>query len=309
MPKKTQHKWTPYEDAWLREHVASQSREELATALGVTIEAIKDRRYRLGISRQRRTHHGWTAEQEEWVRSHAGKIPRADMAVALGVTVKALEHRLGILDITNQIRKRWSESEDDYLNTNYSYLDKDELANTLGINWNQVQSRAIRLGLTRGGRQKVLQVARQLEAIVPTEWAYLAGLIDGDGHLAIINARQKKGRVLTPQVGIANSSPEIIQWLRERVGFMSFFYEAPVQQIVPRRPVWRVRLTGMHILPVLQQLMPYLVAKRHRAELIEELILGRQNRWGQPYTERENEIAILVKQINSNRTTSRAFSR
>ncbi len=57
---------------------------------------------------------------------------------------------------------------------------------------------------------------KPMEEIIPQEWAYAAGLLDGEGTINIW--QQKTYRQFVLRIQVANSCREALEWLRARFG-------------------------------------------------------------------------------------------
>lgn len=102
--------------------------------------------------------------------------------------------------------------------------------------------------------------------------SYMAGLMDGEGYFNISRTIRKPSCGYVPRIGIANTDRRLIDWIVENFG----------GKVVIRRPgkfpaQWgtRVRyewyLTGQHAISVCNLVIPYLVIKKERAEILIEL--------------------------------------
>lgn len=87
--------------------------------------------------------------------------------------------------------------------------------------------------------------------------AYTAGLFDGEGSISLV--RQKNNRSHSPQVAVASTDLEVLQWLRNRFG-------GSIVTKQPRKPSHSVsydwRLTDRRALTFLALIRPYLVIER-----------------------------------------------
>ena len=104
-------------------------------------------------------------------------------------------------------------------------------------------------------------------------WAYLAGLIDGEGSFVIqktnVEKIAKSSRSKTPKylayfcIGMVDKEP--LDLIRDTIG-MGKVYE---ERVPDRRSIWRIRFAGrLTLIPFVEQLLPYLRVKKERAELI-----------------------------------------
>lgn len=85
--------------------------------------------------------------------------------------------------------------------------------------------------------------------ITPTEAAYIAGIVDGEGCLRLASQAR---------LDIANTSPELINWLQSKVG--GKVYLQP--QRLGNKPVYRLQLRYSEIKTTLELVLPYMVVKK-----------------------------------------------
>ena len=89
------------------------------------------------------------------------------------------------------------------------------------------------------------------------EIAYAAGLFDGEGSISLV--RQRIARFHSPQVSVASTDREVLEWLQKRWG-------GSIVTKQPRKAAHSVsydwRLTDRRALSFLQLIRPYLVIER-----------------------------------------------
>lgn len=142
--------------------------------------------------------------------------------------------------------------------------------------------------------------------IKPTELAYLAGIIDGEGVISIhahTKRRHSKGRenepyrILQPVVQIYNTDLNLINWLHDRIGF-----KFNGRDRRKARTSYQVVVTGYSTHSILLPLLDYLIAKRPQAMLVMEYIAIRASRsdteYNPPYGQREVEIWQTLQELN-----------
>lgn len=104
-------------------------------------------------------------------------------------------------------------------------------------------------------------------------WAYLAGLIDGEGSFVIqktsVEKIAKSSRSKTPKylayfcIGMVDKEP--LDLIKDTIG-MGKVYE---ERVPNRRSIWRIRFAGrITLMPFIRQLLPYLIVKKKQAELL-----------------------------------------
>lgn len=106
--------------------------------------------------------------------------------------------------------------------------------------------------------------------LTPTEAAYLAGLIDGEGTIVLQDRRGKgRPRALRPQVtlGVCGGSEAMHAWIEQAVGAGKHrtMQVSATALIKSNHPVYQWRLSAGTAVAVLRQVVPYMVEKRERA--------------------------------------------
>jgi len=103
------------------------------------------------------------------------------------------------------------------------------------------------------------------------ELAYLAGIIDGEGYINVSgsggNYRKKYRKIPhSPILTITNSNSHLISWIRNRFG--GHLYLKHSKRLPQESPCWDLTWSGKAVEQILQQVHPYLVAKKEEATLI-----------------------------------------
>jgi hypothetical protein len=120
-----------------------------------------------------------------------------------------------------------------------------------------------------------LRRVRSMRMMLPnkdTERAYLAGIIDGEGHIA---ARVRRdGRQLTFQIVVANTSYELMDWLAPLGGTVRLAGLAGSNKRT--KTMWKWVVTGiLNVQAVLACVRPHLVIKSAHADRVLNLIAER----------------------------------
>ncbi len=202
------------------------------------------------------------------------------------------------------LKYRWTDQEKRYLIDNYVRLTVREIAHTLGKESKEVIAVITRLhqqGDKELVRKKWCDKTRKCVAILsqatPTEIAYLAGLIDGEGTITVTKSQRN---TLRPMVNLTNTNTLMIEWLGK------FFWQKPTPIKSPRhwRAVYRVALVGYGITPFLQAIEPYLTAKKLNCQLVQEFIaLRKLQRWKERPSPRMLEIKRDLNLLNSSKAS------
>jgi len=135
--------------------------------------------------------------------------------------------------------------------------------------------------------------------VTETEWAYVAGLLDGEGHIGV--PIHGGDHVFNKNVGISNTNPKILPILK-RVGFHLF----QISRRAPNKDVHRALITTYsEIETFLKRVRPYLILKCEQADLMIELCSIRAQINVQTlrneerhYGTRELEIATKIRFLN-----------
>ena len=113
-----------------------------------------------------------------------------------------------------------------------------------------------------------------------TDWAYLAGLIDGEGQMDILlraNPNTKHiGRGYTREfrLNITNGSRELLVELQQKIGMGSIYLQDVTWSPTHRVKMYSYRFSHNPIRKVLPNIIPYLMLKKKLAVmLLEELDL------------------------------------
>jgi len=96
--------------------------------------------------------------------------------------------------------------------------------------------------------------------ITPTELAYTAGMVDGEGHIGLAPTASS----FLPILVVTNTDERIIDWLVHRFGGSIHHHERD-NGVHKARHNWR--LHGKHATTLLEKLLPYLVLKHDQAQL------------------------------------------
>ena len=87
-------KWTPEEEAYIREHIRKESIEDISKAIGRSKHAIKDRANLLGLSVNR-----WTDDELQYITENWGVISVNGIAKVLGRTPEAIRSKASKMDL------------------------------------------------------------------------------------------------------------------------------------------------------------------------------------------------------------------
>ena len=122
------------------------------------------------------------------------------------------------------------------------------------------------------------------------EAAYAAGILDGEGSIAL--TRNRRVRWPSPQVAVATTDRELVEWLRQRFGGVIVRKRTYQPQ---HSPSYDWKLTDRRALKFLERIRPFLVIHRKRARcdllLLEYLAsTPRNGRYTQALRERKQRL-------------------
>jgi hypothetical protein len=104
----------------------------------------------------------------------------------------------------------------------------------------------------------------------PTQLAYIAGLIDGEGSLECQRelARKRVTPCFTPRLAFVFSTNEPLKTFCSWLGVTPKWFPTTDER---RQARWRIGLTKSLTMALLKACLPYLILKRDQAELILEI--------------------------------------
>lgn len=142
----------------------------------------------------------------------------------------------------------------------------------------------------------------QQPSISAFEFGWFCGIIDGEGCLGIWSRGGARKNEHKPGLRMANTSKPIVDAFcsvldRLGVGYHITHYKPRKET---QKQYWTVTVEGFKrlnkLLPVIKDC---LVEKKQQALLINEWVSSRAAKWHRaPYSEREQEIPLLVSQLN-----------
>jgi hypothetical protein len=248
----------------------------------------------------KRTQKAWTEEEINFLKENWRKMTYLQMAPVLGRNRNAIgteAKRLGLVKYHHLSEMKWTPQKDEFLRKNYADMSRKELARKLGCSTIAVKSRL-----------KVLEIKKQwskifkpdLSALLETDKAYLAGLVDGEGYIGIHKQRVQKGKYLSyrPSFGISMNRKEV-DTLREVADTLE---KAKFKLHIRTRRNASATDLSTHSMPTLlalaEMLIPYSKTKKKHWLLLKEYIQSRMSHPMKPYTPREIEISDEIRLLN-----------
>jgi len=134
-------------------------------------------------------------------------------------------------------------------------------------------------------------------------YAYLAGIIDGEGTIRIGSAKHIGWNTrYSAAISVGMVNEEIIDLLVKTFGS-----KKRIECVPNKRPIYRWGTSGNIVVPIiLKTLLPYLIVKRKQAELIikfchERTTIGFRRNKGLPKKElrRRERLYLKVKTLNA----------
>ncbi len=145
-------------------------------------------------------------------------------------------------------------------------------------------------------------------------WAYLAGLIDGEGSFVIqktsVEKIAKSSRSKTPKYlayfSIGMVSREPLDLIQKTIGAGKVYEE----RVPDRRSIFRIRFGGrLKLIPFVNELLPYLIVKKEHAELLLDFCTkwetpgkkehGYRDRVSEKELQRREEAYLKMRKLNA----------
>lgn len=102
-----------------------------------------------------------------------------------------------------------------------------------------------------------------MTALAPTELAYLAGIIDGEGCVSL---QVRKGRYVTPTIQITNTDRRLTDWLLDHIDGGSVYRRPGYKE--GHKPTYLWRCAGRIARGVLGDVRPFLLLKGEQADVV-----------------------------------------
>ena len=125
-----------------------------------------------------------------------------------------------------------------------------------------------------------------------TIYAYLAGIIDGEGCISIRKCKQGKYIYFKPMIEVSMTHRPTIEFVAKTFG-NSVWYE--VRAIYRHKKIYKWRATGTNVIPILKNILPYLITKREQAIVALEmanLLSKKGHKWSSPERIRQNATRL-----------------
>lgn len=187
--------------------------------------------------------------------------------------------------------KYWTDNETKYLKENFKTKHLREIAKDLGRTYGSITNRFKKLKLYYIKNQ---MPKRPFPKISNEEWAYIAGIVDGEGTISFKRnrktgtVRKSKESGISPLVTISTTSPILAEY------FMGLNQKSYCTKTRPKHclPVYATRIGSLaDIREFLKQILPYLKIKFDDASNTLEFCNSRLSKsFRSPYSNEEKKL-------------------
>ncbi len=157
----------------------------------------------------------------------------------------------------------WLPEEKEFVFQNYQTMPIRKMAEHLQRSFHSVEGFLLRKHLM-GQRFSVKRRSRP--ELTELQWAYLAGIIDGEGTITINRHKQ----YLVPSLQVSNTSYSLMETM------ISWGFWKTVTRNTRGVRAWRIQLGGWQIEPILISLRPYLIIKKEHCDLVLQFLTLRK---------------------------------
>jgi len=130
-------------------------------------------------------------------------------------------------------------------------------------------------------------------SLTPTECAYIAGIIDGEGSLTI-HKQRTGGKGYVAKLDMGNTHKGVVTYLQN-------LFPGTVKKYIkesPYKDVWYWRIHASKIRELLPQIYPYLIIKKKLAKLyLEYLNLTKPGNFASNQNPKRGEIIGKIKKL------------
>ena len=266
----------------------------------------------------------WLDEEIEILRSNYPSKTKKEMLSLLPhksqSSIMHKAHRIGI----SKTFYFWNDDELRILRDNWATKSRPEVLALLpNKDWCSVRHKAFDLHLIKTPRAKYWrtyakivpssQMTERLDSVPQlilsdVDWAYLAGIIDGEGTVRIMKVT---GGHYAPFVQIANTNIKLMDWLNHIFGghVGGHIYRKKQIPDSPNKICYNYNITkSVMIKQVLILTMDYLKLKQEQAKLVLALIQVKQDKKVLGIMEKEHELYKQCRILNAVGTKPVVFS-
>ncbi|KKK94331.1 hypothetical protein LCGC14_2683940 [marine sediment metagenome] len=168
---------------------------------------------------------------------------------------------------------------------------------------------------------KIEYTRTKIEALnlAPTEAAYIAGFIDGDGCIRtsiVYNDDKTQVKTVIPVIELSNSNQKVLSWIGDKINSSGKWKTTTVYKKIENRyaskpkPHYHLCVTGRgKVKSLLSEIIPYLKIKHIQATVLLEFIELRLQSHSQRYSISELKLVLKVKELNDSRKAPHLASR
>lgn len=161
--------------------------------------------------------------------------------------------------------KEWTVEEDNYLRSTYAKIPRADVAEHLGRSYCAVGIRIIKLNIPRVNHSVSINLS-------PVDASWLAAAIDGEGCLYLAGEYRYKRKSYHSVIMISNTNLDFVEHAKEIIGAGYIRYLPAGPSKVSNgfnRALYTYHLRGRVVVgAVMKAILPYLIIKRDRAELL-----------------------------------------
>lgn len=136
--------------------------------------------------------------------------------------------------------------------------------------------------------------------ILETDWAYIAGMIDGEGHLTIFRHYKKQGiRIssrgydLEPRLHIANMNLKNLEYIKNKIN-LGHIQKLKIKREDGVMVSYELRFNPSEIILIIPNILPYLSQKKSRAMILYKFLSFRAK--GSMRTRLNQKLKPLIEQ-------------
>ena len=247
----------------------------------------------------------WSESEIEILKKNYPLSTKKELMLLLpGRSSVSIGHKANRLGLKNESRP-WTEIELNILRENYPVVSKKEILRLLPKKrWTSIRHKAFELGLKYKLNKFYKKNWKSFSKIELTdiEKGYLAGVIDSDGSITIklTNDKRMGKTYYAPLISIYNTDVRMMNRIIEIVKHGSIYNdESSKSKNRNYKTKYIYNIASIRaVKQLLEQVVPYLMVKKERGELILELIDIKENSKNAEPTPRVMEIFHEVRRLN-----------
>jgi len=212
-----------------------------------------------------RLYQRWTEDEVEIIKKYYQKFGAKKLSETLlpNRSPSAICHIAWRLGLTGKLCRRWTDEELKILKEYYPKMGL-KVMKLLNRSRGVIKNKARELGLSKERQRVKFSINQNLSE---SEWAYIAGILDGEGEISI------QGN--SPYIKIHNTNSELMDWLTRKLG-ISKTYVKNRQRKKSHKICYSFIFSGVkRVTTFLEKVMPYLIVKRKKAEEVYKFCKGK----------------------------------